>query len=133
MPEYRRQNQECQKTEDRAAEHRKRQSSLLLETQNKNEQISQNPNPMTQEELLKELEELAARSNIGIRYEKGDFEGGFCVLKADRLIMINKKLPTPKRAAVLAQGLAEVGIDEIYLKPVVREFIEDELAKAAKE
>jgi hypothetical protein len=87
---------------------------------------------MNQEELLKELEELAARSNIVIRYEKGDFEGGFCVLKAERLIMINKKLPTPKRAAVLAQGLAEVGIDEIYLKPVVREFIEDELAKAAK-
>lgn len=87
---------------------------------------------MSQEELLKELEELASRSTIGIRYEKGDFEGGFCVLKAERLIMINKKLPPPKRAAVLAQGLAEVGIDEIYLKPIVREFIEEELAKAAK-
>ncbi len=87
---------------------------------------------MTHEEILKELEELAVRSSIGIRYEKGDFEGGFCVLKTERLVVVNKKLPTPKRASVLAQGLAEVGIEEVYLKPAVREFIEDELAKAAR-
>lgn len=87
---------------------------------------------MTQDEILKELEELATRSSIGIRYEKGDFEGGFCVLKTERLIVINKKLPAPKRASVLAQGLAEVGIEEVYLKPAVREFIEDELSKAVK-
>jgi hypothetical protein len=85
---------------------------------------------MTQEELLKELEELASRSSISVRYEKGDFEGGFCVLKSERLVVVNKKLPLGKRASVLAQGIAEVGIEEIYLKPAVREFIEDELAKA---
>jgi hypothetical protein len=28
--------------------------------------------------------------------------------------------------------LAEIGIDEMYLKPAVREFIEDELARAAR-
>jgi len=33
---------------------------------------------------------------------------------------------------VLAQGLAEVGVDEMYLKPAIREYIEDELARAAK-
>ncbi|HEY4612619.1 MAG TPA: hypothetical protein VII11_06520 [Bacteroidota bacterium] len=85
---------------------------------------------MTQEELLKELEQLAAQCAIVVRYEKGDFEGGFCVLKAERLIVINKKLAPPKKASILAQGLAEIGIDEMYLKPVIREFIEDELAKS---
>ena len=87
---------------------------------------------MTQEQILAELEELARNCAIAIRYEKGDFEGGFCVLKAERIIVINKRLVVQKRASVLAQGLAEVGIDEIYLKPAVREYIEDELAKAAK-
>lgn len=84
---------------------------------------------MTQEQILKELEALAAASGIGLRYEKGDFEGGYCVLKAERLIVVNKKLPPAKRAGVLAQAMAEIGIDEMYLKPVVREFIEDELAR----
>jgi len=87
---------------------------------------------MTQDQLLKELEELSEKSNIALRYEKGDFEGGFCVLKDERIIVINKRLAAQKRTAVLAQALAEVGIEEVYLKPAVREFIEDELAKAAR-
>ena len=87
---------------------------------------------MTQEQMLKELESLAASSGITVRYEKGDFEGGFCVLKAERLIVVNKKLPAAKKASVLAQGLAEIGIEDRYLKPVVREYIEEELARVAR-
>jgi len=82
--------------------------------------------------MTKELEALAAKSSIGIRYEKGDFEGGFCVLKDERLIVVNKKLTPQRKASILAQGLAEIGIEEMYLKPVVREFIEDELAKLSR-
>lgn len=84
---------------------------------------------MTHDQLLKELELLASNSGITVRYEKGDFEGGFCVLRSERLILINKKMNTPRKASILAQGLAEIGIDEVYLKPAVREFIEDELSR----
>jgi hypothetical protein len=87
---------------------------------------------MTHEQILTELEQLASNCGISIRYEKGDFDGGYCVLKAERLIVINKRLALARRASVLAQGLAEVGIDEMYLKPAVREYIEDELARTAK-
>jgi hypothetical protein len=87
---------------------------------------------MTNEQILSELELLADKCGISVRYEKGDFDGGYCVLKSERLIVINKRLPTVRRASVLAQGLAEVGINEIYLVPAVRTYIEDELAKASK-
>jgi hypothetical protein len=87
---------------------------------------------MTQEQILSELEQLASNCGITIRYEKGDFDGGYCVLKAERLIVINKRLVLARRTSVLAQGLAEVGVDEMYLKPAIREFIEDELARVAK-
>lgn len=87
---------------------------------------------MTHDQILKELEDLSEKSSITLRYEKGDFDGGYCVLKDERIIVINKRLVIQKRASVLAQALAEVGIEEVYLKPAVREFIEDELAKAAK-
>jgi hypothetical protein len=87
---------------------------------------------MTHDQILTELEHLAASCRITIRYEKGDFDGGYCVLKAERLIVINKRLVPARRASVLARGLAEVGIDEIYLKPAVREYIEDELARVSK-
>jgi len=87
---------------------------------------------MTHEQILSELEHLASNCRISVRYEKGDFDGGYCVLKAERLIVINKRLALARRTSVLAQGLAEVGIDEIYLKPAVREYIEDELARVTK-
>jgi hypothetical protein len=87
---------------------------------------------MTQEQMLKELEALAASSGITVRYEKGDFEGGFCVLKDERLIVVNKKLPPAKKASVLAQGVAEIGIEDRYLKPAVREYIEEELSRVVR-
>ncbi len=87
---------------------------------------------MTQEQLLKELESLAANCGIAVRYEKGDFEGGFCILKAERLVVINKKLAPPRKASLLAQGLAEIGIEDRYLKPAIREYIEDELARVPR-
>jgi hypothetical protein len=87
---------------------------------------------MTNEQIVSELEQLASNCGIAIRYEKGDFDGGYCVLKAERLIVINKRLSPSRRAPVLAQGIAEVGIDEMYLKPAIREYIEDELVRAAK-
>ena len=87
---------------------------------------------MSPEQLLRELLELASRSGIGIRFEKGDFDGGYCILKEERLIVVNKKLAPARKASVVAQAIAEVGVDEVYLKPAVREFIEDELSKAAK-
>ena len=90
------------------------------------------PESMKDEQILKELELLASSSGIAVRYEKGDFEGGFCVLKAERLIVVNKKLPPSKKSSVLAQGLAEIGIEDRYLKPAIREFIEEELAKIVR-
>jgi hypothetical protein len=87
---------------------------------------------MTQDQILKELEALAANSGIAVRYEKGDFEGGFCVLKTERLIVVNKKLSPTRKSSVLAQGLAGIGIEDRYLKPAIRDYIEEELARAVR-
>ena len=87
---------------------------------------------MTQEQLLRELESLASNCGIAVRYEKGDFEGGFCILKTERLVVINKKLAPPQKASLLAQGLAEIVIEDRYLKPAIREYIEDELARTPR-
>ncbi len=54
---------------------------------------------MENQELLPELESIASQLGIKLRYEKGDFEGGYCVLKSERIIVINKKL-SPSHAAL---------------------------------
>ena len=85
---------------------------------------------MTDEEVLEELETLAVENGIRIRYEKGDFDGGFCILRDEKIIVINKKVHPTKKASYIAQAFTQIGIDAIFIKPFVRNYIEDEVAKA---
>ncbi len=82
--------------------------------------------------LIQELEELTGQLGLKIRYEKGDFEGGFCILKSQKLLVVNKRLPDPRKASCLALALAEMGIETLFVKPVTRQYIEDEAARAQK-
>ncbi len=86
---------------------------------------------MNYPQLVAELEELARQLGLQVRYEKGDFDGGYCILKDQKILVVNKRLTDPRKAVTLAQALGEVGIETTYVKPNVRTFIEDELAKAA--
>lgn len=83
--------------------------------------------------LIKELEELATQLGIKIRYEKGNFEGGYCILKEQKILVVNKKLFDNRKTSVLAQGIAEIGIDDVFVKPIVRQYIEDENVRIKKE
>ena len=87
---------------------------------------------MTAEEMLPELEEVAVGMGVTIRYEKGDFDGGYCILKDQRIIVVNKKLHPSRKSVVIALALGEYGIEDIYLKPIVRTFIEDEIVRIRK-
>lgn len=82
--------------------------------------------------LLAELEDIVRRLGYNLRYEKGDFEGGYCLLKDSRLFVINSKNEAEKRIAIIARNLKEIGIDDIFVKPQIREVIETENAKPQK-
>jgi len=85
---------------------------------------------MTEEELQLELEQTAQEMGVRIRYEKGDFEGGYCILREEKIIVVNKKLSPPKKCSVIAQALGDYGIENVYMKPVVRTYVEDEIVRA---
>jgi hypothetical protein len=87
---------------------------------------------MSHEELIIELHELARQLGVTIRYEKGDFEGGYCVLKDSRLLLVNKRLMPVRRASVLALAMREIGLENVFIKPAVRQYIEDEAARATQ-
>ena len=87
---------------------------------------------MNHVQLLAELEELTRQRGIQLRYEKGDFEGGYCILKEQKILIVNKRLHEMRKAAVLAQALSDIGIDSVFIKPAVRTFIEDEMVKILK-
>ncbi len=80
--------------------------------------------------LLEELRQVCQSLEFDVRFERGDFEGGACILRERRLIVINKRFPLEKRVAVLARALGEIGIDGVFMKPAVREFIEEEMTRS---
>jgi len=87
---------------------------------------------MKTEALIEELHEVARQLDVTIRYERGDFEGGYCILKEQRILLINRRLTPHRKASVLATAMHDIGLDNMFLKPAVREYIEDEVAKATR-
>ncbi len=87
---------------------------------------------MKHEEMIQELQDVARQLGITVRFDQGNFEGGYCILKTQHLLLLNKRLLPVRKAAVLARALREIGLDNVFLKPAVRAYIEDEAARARK-
>ncbi len=81
---------------------------------------------MKPKQLLEELKSLAATLNITVRFEQGNFRGGSCILEQQRLIVINRSLPVESKISLLAQALSSFPLDGVYIKPAVREYLEQE-------
>ena len=80
-------------------------------------------------QMLAELEEVAARLNYKVRYEKGNFEGGYCILKESRLLVVNSRNEIERRIIIVAKSLKQIGVDDLFVKPGVREIIERESSR----
>ncbi len=85
---------------------------------------------MDSEAMLEELRETCEHLGYKIRYEKGDFDGGHCILKEERLLVVNRRFTTEKKIATVARALSELGVDAIFVKPAVRELIDKENGKS---
>lgn len=88
---------------------------------------------MKAEELVEELQDVARQIGVTVRFEKGDFEGGYCLLRDQRLVLINRRLMPSRKASLLALALQSIGLDAVFLKPALRQYIEDEAVKAERE
>jgi hypothetical protein len=80
------------------------------------------------EEVIQDLKAVALQLGAEVRFEKGDFKGGYCLLKENKVIVINKFANLQRKVMILSMALKELGVDNIYLNPRVREII-DEMAE----
>ncbi len=80
------------------------------------------------EDILQDLKALAAQLGASVRFEKGDFKGGYCIIKESKVIVINKMTNLQRKVMILSAALKELGVDKMYLTPKIREII-DEMAE----
>lgn len=62
-------------------------------------------------QFLSKLEDLIAESDYNLRYEKGNFKSGFCVLKDQKIIIVNKFYPLEGKINALFDILRTVTFD----------------------
>lgn len=77
------------------------------------------------EGILQDLKATAQQMGAKVRFERGDFKGGYCLVKESKVIVINKLASLQRKVITLAAALKEIGVDEIYLPPKLREVIDE--------
>jgi len=81
---------------------------------------------MEREEILASLEKLLADLSVDVRYEKGEFVGGFCRYKGKEQLIINNGLTVEQKVNIIASELkTNWGLDDLYVVPALREVIEN--------
>lgn len=79
--------------------------------------------------LLNQLEELAHRLTIEIRYvtvRQEDFwaVGGLCRIKDKYIIIVNKKSTVKDKIHTLTRAIKRFDLSQVYVRPALREFLE---------
>lgn len=77
------------------------------------------------ESILQDLKDIALQMGAKVRFERGDFKGGYCILKENKVIVINKLSNLQRKVIILSAALKELGAEDIYLPPKIREVIEE--------
>ena len=78
--------------------------------------------------LFDELLRVAAALGVAVRVEPFETPtqagGGSCIVRGERLIVIDSMAPLPVRIAALARALSELETDAIFMVPAAREAVE---------
>lgn len=80
---------------------------------------------MKVEHIVRALEQAAGQLGLEVRTEKGNFRGGRCVINGQQIIMLNKRHTPEAQLAVLADSLRDQPVETLFLRPAVREALEE--------
>lgn len=69
--------------------------------------------------FLDKIESLFASSEYILRYEKGNFKSGYCILKENKVVVVNKYFPLEGKINALIDILKELRLNpkDFHQKP----------------
>jgi hypothetical protein len=88
---------------------------------------------MNIDEIVSELEEIVKSLGLTVRYEKGDFRGGDCILRDQNLVVMNKKTSSQQRISLLSRVVGLYGGEDQFIKPLIRQIVDEEMTKYKEE
>ena len=72
--------------------------------------------------FLNKLEDLFAESDYVLRYEKGNFKSGYCLLKDTKVAIVNKYFPLDGKINCLLEIIKDINPDINQLSEKNRKF-----------
>jgi hypothetical protein len=79
------------------------------------------------EDMLHELEQLARRMGVEVRFEAFDRSatrrGGLCTLRGAQVVLVDAHATTLDKVSVLCEALSRFDVEALYIPPAVRNRI----------
>jgi len=80
---------------------------------------------------LDKIERILDELEYVVRYERGNFQSGYCILEARKVVVLNKFLQLEGRINTLIDLIPQLNVDPDVLSSEVRKTYEDVLARHA--
>lgn len=74
---------------------------------------------------LEKIEKLLHETGYVIRYERGNFQSGYCILEDKKVLVLNKFLALEGRINTLIDILPQLSLDTETLAPESRKVLEN--------
>jgi hypothetical protein len=75
--------------------------------------------------FLNKIEDLYSETDYNLRYERGHFKSGYCVLKNQRIAIVNKYYSLEGKINSLIEMLKEIEVDAEKLSPKNKKLYTD--------
>jgi len=82
---------------------------------------------------LDKLEDILGESDYKVRYERGTFQSGYCILEQTRVVVLNKFLDTEGRINTLIELIPQLNIDIDKLTHDSQKLYEEVLKSSSPE
>lgn len=74
---------------------------------------------------LEKLEKIVTESGYILRYERGTFQSGYCILESKKVVVLNKFLQTEGRINTLIDLITSLQIEPDHLSQESRKVYDD--------
>ncbi|PHX74820.1 MAG: hypothetical protein CK547_01300 [Chitinophagaceae bacterium] len=78
---------------------------------------------------LEKIEKIVSEVGYIIRYERGTFQSGYCILESRRVVVLNKFLQTEGRINTLIDLLPILNIEADHLSAESRKMFEEVITR----
>ena len=81
---------------------------------------------------LEKMEKILSESGYTVRYERGTFQSGYCILEQRKVVVLNKFLQTEGRINTLLDLIPKLNVNPGLLTPEVRKAYEEVMLISTK-